>query len=203
MLKTHIEDILAKIKSRFNELFLSCTKINLSDIANITMGQSPESRFYNDNGEGMPFFQGKADYGDKYTTVNHWTTSWTKTAVKGSVLMSVRAPVGPVNIANTDCCIGRGLCAINSKSGKSNNEFLYNALNNMEDEIVTNGKDGSTFKSINKEQVFGLLVPNASIELQNMFSAFVKLIDKLKFNCQQRIKLYQELLDKKMDEYFG
>lgn len=191
------------IKSRFNEVFSRFPKIKLSNIANITMGQSPESKFYNDKGIGMPFFQGKADYGDKYTVVKHYSKKGNKVAKKGSILMSVRAPVGPVNIANCDCYIGRGLCSIEAKKEFSNNEFIYNALNNMQDEIVNNGKDGSTFKSINKEQVYELLLPKAPFKLQDNFSKFVEQVDKLKFNCQQLIKLYQELLDKKMDEYFS
>ena len=172
----------ALIKSRFNEMFSSFPKVELHELANIIMGQSPKSSAYNDDGNGIPFFlQGKADYGEKYTTVNHYTKSWNKEAKKGYVLMSVRAPVGPVNIASCDCAIGRGLCSMNAKPARANNEFLYNALNSMQQEIVLSGKDGSTFASINKDQVFQLLLPNAPINLQNKFSDFVHHIDKLKF----------------------
>lgn len=163
-------------------MFSSFPKVELHELANIIMGQSPESSAYNDDGNGIPFFQGKADYGEKYTTVNHYTKSWNKEAKKGYVLMSVRAPVGPVNIASCDCAIGRGLCAMNAKPARANNEFLYNALNSMQQEIVLSGKDGSTFASINKDQVFQLLLPNAPINLQNKFSDFVHHIDKLKFS---------------------
>lgn len=184
-------------------MFSSFPKVELHELANIIMGQSPESSAYNDDGIGIPFFQGKADYGEKYTTVNHYTKTWNKEAKKGYVLMSVRAPVGPVNIALCDCAIGRGLCAMNAKPARANNEFLYNALNSMQQEIVLSGKDGSTFASINKDQVFQLLLPNAPINLQNKFSDFVHHIDKSKFVVQQQIKDLQELLDKKMDEYFS
>jgi len=187
-------------KSRFNEMFSAFSKVELSQISQIIMGQSPESTAYNDDGIGLPFFQGKADYGEKYTIVNHYTKKWNKEAKKGYVLMSVRAPVGPVNIASTDCAIGRGLCAMNAKPNKANNEFLYNALNSMQQEIVLSGKDGSTFAAINKDQVYKLLLPEAPIELQNEFSEFVHRIDKLKFNVQKRIEKYKELLNKKMDE---
>ena len=183
-------------------MFKKYEKVELHTIANITMGQSPESSSYNDEGRGIPFFQGKGDYGDKYTIVKHYTTNHKKIVKKNSVLMSVRAPVGPVNIANVDCCIGRGLCSINSIFGKTNNEFIYNALNSMQDEIIEKGI-GSTFKAINKEDIFNLLIPNAPINEQNQFSNFVEEIDKLKFNVQKEIKDLQELLDKKMQEYFS
>ena len=145
------------------------------------MGQSPESSSYNDKGDGIPFFQGKADYGDKYTIVNHYTTKPTKIAKQNSVLMSVRAPVGPVNIANVKCCIGRGLCSIDALEGITNNEFLYNALSAMKDEISSKGT-GSTFNSINKNDVYNLMVPNAPIDEQNLFSEYAQLIDKSKFD---------------------
>lgn len=184
-------------------MFSAFPKVELSQISQIIMGQSPESTAYNDDGIGLPFFQGKADYGEKYTVVKHYTKKWNKEAKRGYVLMSVRAPVGPVNIASTDCAIGRGLCAMNAKPNKANNEFLYNALNSMQQEIVLSGKDGSTFAAINKDQVYKLLLPQAPIELQNDFSEFVHHVDKLKFNVQKRIEKYKELLNKKMDEYFN
>ena len=168
------------IKSQFIEQFDKYEKIELHLIADIVMGQSPESSSYNDEGNGVPFFQGKGDYGEKYTIVKHYTTSPKKLAQKNSVLMSVRAPVGPVNIANVECCIGRGLCSINGKEGKTNNEFLYNALSAMQDEISGKGV-GSTFNAINKDDIYKLLIPNAPIDKQNEFSDIAKQIDKSKF----------------------
>lgn len=162
-------------------MFSAYPKVELCELADIIMGQSPESSAYNDDGNGIPFFQGKADYGEKYTIVNHYTKKWNKEAKKGYVLMSVRAPVGPVNIASTDCAIGRGLCAMNAKPTKANNEFLFNALNNMQDEIMHSGKDGSTFSAINKDQVYKLPLPEAPIKLQDDFSKFASEVDKLKF----------------------
>lgn len=166
-------------------MFENYNKIELSNVAIIMMGQSPNSSSYNDESNGMPFFQGKADYGEKYTIIKHYTTDPKKIASKDSVLMSVRAPVGPVNIANTDCCIGRGLCSINGIIGKTNNEFLYNVLNAMQDEITAKGS-GSTFKAINKDDVYKLLVPDAPIKEQNKFSAFAHQIDKSKFITHSR-----------------
>ena len=168
------------VKSRFIEMFGNCEKAELYTMSNIIMGQSPDSSSYNDDGDGLPFFQGKGDYGEKFTIVKHFTTSPKKIAKKGSVLMSVRAPVGPVNIASVDCCIGRGLCSINAVKEKTNNEFLYNALNTMQDEISGKG-NGSTFSAINKDDVYKLMIPLAQISKQDNFSEFVKLIDKSKF----------------------
>lgn len=190
------------IKSKFNEMFSEYDRCKLCDIADITMGQSPSSSAYNDEGEGLPFFQGKADFGKKQTVVRHYSKEWTKTAKAGDVLMSVRAPVGPVNIASVDCCIGRGLCAINSKKGKANNEFLFNALSVMEDEISGMGT-GSTFKAITKENVYNILLPSAPIQLQNDFSDYSHKIDDLKAEIQKCVSFLEELLNKKMNEFFG
>lgn len=165
------------VKSRFMEMFTNVDKRKLSEMAEIIMGQSPDSKSYNESGNGVPFFQGKGDFGEKYTKIGHWTTSPTKTAKLNDVLMSVRAPVGPVNIASTDCCIGRGLCAIRAENGLTNSEFLYNALKVMEPEIALMG-NGSTFKAINKKDVYSLLIPVASTQSQESFSKFASLIDK-------------------------
>ncbi len=168
------------VKSQFIEMFDKYDRIELYKIANIIMGQSPDSKSYNDEKNGLPFYQGKADYGEKYTITRHWTSMPTKIAKKGDVLMSVRAPVGPLNIASCDCCIGRGLCSINSNTNYTNNEFIYCALNAIQDHIASLGT-GSTFKAINKLDIYNLLLPNAPIELQNKFADFVQQIDKSKY----------------------
>ena len=84
----------------------------LGEICDINMGQSPPSSTYNTNKDGLPFFQGKAEFSDLYPVPNKWCSQPKKEAEKGSILISVRAPVGDVNIANRHCCIGRGLAAI-------------------------------------------------------------------------------------------
>lgn len=200
--KKQIEELDELIKSQFVEMFKDSKKIKLCEMANITMGQSPDSSSYNDNGEGLPFFQGKADYGEKYTIVRQWTSKPSKLANNGDVLMSVRAPVGPVNISSCDCCIGRGLCAISAKDGITNNEFIYNSLNAIQDEISLMGT-GSTFKAITKNDVFSIEIPFASIELQNKFAEFVKQIDKQKFEIQKNLEEMQKLQESLMNKYFG
>ena len=104
--------------------------IKLSDISTIIMGQSPNSDTYNEIGEGVPFFQGKADFGRVNPKVRMYCSKPTKLAEVSDILMSVRAPVGDVNIANEQCCIGRGLCAIRG-SIDINNKFLYYYLITM------------------------------------------------------------------------
>jgi type I restriction enzyme S subunit len=85
---------------------------HVEDIAHLEMGQSPSSEFYNQGREGLPFYQGKADFGKINPTPRHWCTAPTKLAQDGDILISVRAPVGPTNIATEACCIGRGLAAL-------------------------------------------------------------------------------------------
>ena len=84
----------------------------LDEVCSINMGQSPESSTYNETGEGVPFFQGNADFGIIHPTVRIWCTSPTKIAHSEDILVSVRAPIGALNIADIDCCIGRGLAAL-------------------------------------------------------------------------------------------
>ena len=87
----------------------------LNDIANIVMGQSPPGSSYNENGEGVIFYQGCTDFGNRFPTIRKFTTQPTRYAKEGDILLSVRAPVGTLNIAKEDCCVGRGLAALNSK----------------------------------------------------------------------------------------
>jgi len=122
----------------------------LSSKANVNMGQSPKSEYYNQNKEGEKFLQGIRTFGDKYPTFDTYTSKTTKKGTAGSVLFSVRAPVGEVNVTRDDLCIGRGLSAINMKNG--NNEFLYYLLKNFKSRIL-NFENGSVFGSINGQQI--------------------------------------------------
>jgi len=88
------------------------SRVRLPEITEITMGQSPPGSTYNSKGQGLPFFQGKVDFGERYPTPRVWCTQPKKTANAGDVLISVRAPVGPTNVADRKCIIGRGLAAL-------------------------------------------------------------------------------------------
>ncbi|HRX62037.1 MAG TPA: restriction endonuclease subunit S [Candidatus Competibacter sp.] len=126
----------------------------IGNYCEVIAGQSPEGKFYNSDGIGMPFYQGKKDFGDKFIKApTTWTSETTKTARKGDILMSVRAPVGPINFATEAVCIGRGLAAIRSK-GQLDGDFLFYQLLHLQPEIA--GKEGAVFASINKSEIGSL-----------------------------------------------
>ncbi len=122
------------------------TETSLADECEIILGQSPPSSSYNETGDGLPFYQGMADFGDIYPKLRKWCDEPTKTAIKDDVLMSVRAPVGPVNMAAVRCCIGRGVAAIRP-SASILPKFLFYYLLNEEKSIASKGT-GSTFQAI-------------------------------------------------------
>lgn len=128
----------------------------LDEIAYIVMGQSPPGSSYNENGDGQPFFQGKTEFGDVHPTVRKYTTAGTKFAKAGDILMSVRAPVGPTNIADIDCVIGRGLAAIRAKTVVSQS-YLRWSLKHLEIDIQSKGT-GTTFDAITGETLRGTFV---------------------------------------------
>ena len=169
------------VKSQFIEMFTDTPKGKLSDIATITMGQSPDGKTYNTDGNGMPFYQGKTEFGDLYIgDATTWTTAPSRIAEANDVLMSVRAPVGSTNVATKTCCLGRGLAGIRPIEGKSTTMFILYSMRSIEDDIENMGV-GSTFKAINKDVVYNLPIPIASIELQNRFVALAEQSDKSKF----------------------
>ena len=168
--------------------------VELKSIANVTMGQSPKSEFYNDNFEGMPFLQGNKTFGDKYPSFELYTTSIKKVAEKNSVLMSVRAPVGDLNIAQEDICIGRGVCGLQMKKG--DNEFLYYLLKANISHLI-NKESGTVFGSINKNDIetFEVTLPEDSEDQQKILT-ILKNIDKKIEVCKDLNKnLYGILLN--------
>jgi type I restriction enzyme S subunit len=136
----------------------------LGDVCEVIAGQSPEGKFYNAEAKGMPFYQGKKDFGDKFIEApTTWTTQTTKIAKEGDILMSVRAPVGPVNFATDEVCIGRGLAAIRS-SDELNRDFLFYQLWHLQPEIA--GREGAVFASINKAEIEALPLAYAPLAEQ-------------------------------------
>ena len=126
----------------------------IGDVCEVIAGQSPQGKFYNAEGKGMPFYQGKKDFGEKFIEApTTWTTQTTKIAREGDILMSVRAPVGPVNFATGEICIGRGLAAIRS-SDELNRDFLFYQLWHLQPDIA--GREGAVFASINKAEIEAL-----------------------------------------------
>jgi type I restriction enzyme S subunit len=120
--------------------------IELGKVCKISMGQSPPSEYYNHEGHGTPFLQGVKAFGNKYPKYDTWVTKPLKVAKKGEVLFSVRAPVGEVNIAKTDVCIGRGLASISG----SNNEFIFYLLRAFREKII-NRQTGTVFGAVGRE----------------------------------------------------
>ena len=159
-------------------------KVKLEECANINMGQSPISSSYNINGDGIPFYQGNADFGELYPKLRYFCNKPIKIANEKDLLLSVRAPIGKINIAKTSCCIGRGLCAITPKRDIILQKYLYYILKYKEDEFNSKGT-GSTFKAINKKQILEtmLLLPNIDIQKN--------IILKLE-NCEKLLKLKKE-----------
>lgn len=138
--------------------------VSLGDVCEVIAGQSPEGQYYNEKGQGTPFYQGKTDFTDKYLgEPTYWTTKETKIAEKNDILMSVRAPVGPVNIATQRVCIGRGLAAIRS-TDKVLMPYVFSLLKNMQKDIKGNG--GAVFDSINKNAIEALKIPLPPLEIQ-------------------------------------
>jgi type I restriction enzyme S subunit len=130
-------------------------EVTVQDTATVIAGQSPSGEYYNDTGDGTPFYQGKADFGDVFINPpTKWTTQVTKLALENDILMSVRAPVGALNVSNQEICIGRGLAAIRAKGYCW---FLYYLLLQANHLFVGNG--GSVFDSITKSQIESIQIP--------------------------------------------
>lgn len=182
-------------------MFKNSETLRLDQIAEVTMGQSPDSSSYNSVGKGIPFYQGKTEFTDKYIgQPSTWCTSPTRIAKENDILMSVRAPVGNVNIATEECCIGRGLSSIRPQNG-FNSEFIFEALEQKKEELE-NKATGSTFKAINKDIVLSIQIPNTSISIQKEYSNFVKQIDKSKFLLQQILEKLELLKKSRFIEMF-
>ncbi|MDE0178248.1 MAG: restriction endonuclease subunit S, partial [Gammaproteobacteria bacterium] len=139
--------------------------VALAEIAAITAGQSPPGSTYNEDGAGLPFFQGKADFGETHPTARKWCTAPKKIAEAGDILISVRAPVGPTNIAAERCCIGRGLAAIRPDDKVALPDFVHWVLKYREPELAAKGI-GSTFTAIGQKDLRSLLVPLPPLDEQ-------------------------------------
>ena len=152
----------------------------IGSTAYVEMGQSPPSEHYNRTGHGIPFFQGKADFGKRYPTARYWCTQPKKYAAPGDILISVRAPVGPTNVASEQCCIGRGLAALRPHNG-IDRYYLLHCLEAVEHVLAALGF-GTTFVAINKNQLTGFVIPLPPLAEQHRIVAKV---DELMALCDQ------------------
>ena len=180
----------------------------LGSIAEIIAGQSPLSKTYNEDGIGLPFFQGKADFQDKYPKAKTWcTSSKRKEAVQGDILISVRAPVGSVNICDQLSIIGRGLSAIRPLEG-INGEYLYYFFKSNEGKIANLGT-GSTFKAITQEILKKIQIPipikdgNPFIDEQIRIASLLNKVESLIAKRKKSIEDLDELLKSTFLEIFG
>jgi type I restriction enzyme S subunit len=168
---------------------------SVQDIAEIIMGQSPPSATYNKDEIGLPFFQGKAEFTDLHPVAEKWCSEPNKIAINNDILLSVRAPVGTTNIADRECCIGRGLAAIRYLH---DHKFIYYYFRSIEQELDKKGT-GTTFRAIS-----GDIVKNTKLALpplpeqhrivakiEELFSSLDKGIESLK-TAQQQLKIYRQ-----------
>ncbi|AUR52354.1 restriction endonuclease subunit S [Aquella oligotrophica] len=146
----------------------------LGEEFNITMGQSPVGSSYNESKEGMIFFQGRTDFGTRFPSIRLFTTEPKRIAKKFDILLSVRAPVGDINIALQDCCIGRGLAAINAE----NKSYCYYKLQFLQQQFNIYNGTGTVFGAINKDQLHGLSVVIAAQNVVRNFEDVVSKIDE-------------------------
>lgn len=146
----------------------------LEDIAEITMGQSPAGNSLNENREGMMFYQGSSDFGFRFPSIRVFTTEPKRLAVANSVLFSVRAPVGDINVAKEECCIGRGVASIKSKYG--HDSYLFYAMKSLHKLFDSFDGEGTVFGSINKKTLSAIqiLLPSDGIveQFNNIASSF-------------------------------
>ncbi len=173
-------------------------EVRLGEVADVNMGQSPKSIYYNNLGEGTKFLQGNRTFGRMYPTFDTYTTKVTKLVSKGDILFTVRAPVGNMNIANDNLCIGRGIAGIR---GKENHKFLYYSLiyNN---ELLKTAENGTTYGSVNKSDLenFKFLIPD--LETQEKIADVLSTYDELIENNNRRIEILEKMAEEIYKEWF-
>jgi type I restriction enzyme M protein len=147
--------------------------ISLRDVAEVIAGQSPPGDSYNEAGDGMPFYQGKTEFGDIFIGApTRWTLNPLRVAEAGDILMSVRAPVGPVNFSTLRICIGRGLAAIKPMTDRVEPMYLFRLLRSLEGEII--GDVGAAFASINRDDIETIQFPLPPLDFQRAVVAEIE-----------------------------
>lgn len=165
----------------------------LSDIADITMGQSPSGSSYNEESIGTIFFQGRAEFGFRFPTVRLFTTEPKRMACANDTLMSVRAPVGDLNVAHTDCCIGRGLAAIHSKT--NHQSFVLYTMFSLKKQLDVFNGEGTVFGSINRNSLNEMPILIPSDEKLDEFEGIVAPMDTAIRNNYDEICRLEQIRD--------
>lgn len=173
----------------------------LGEVCDVIAGQSPKSENYNEKGEGLPFYQGRTDFGDTYLKKsNNYTSQITKISKLGDVVMSVRAPVGPVNLTPFDICIGRGLCAIRPKKDIILNYIFYYLMSHQE---IIIGNSGAIFDSINKEQIEKLIISIPPIEIQQSIVERIESERQIIEGNKKLIEIYTQKIQDRINKIWG
>ena len=162
----------------------------LSKIAVLTMGQSPAGTTYNETGKGLPFYQGRTDFGFRFPKKRIYCSAPTRIAEKGDILISVRAPVGDLNMANETCCIGRGVASIRSNISKDS--FLYYAMLSAQTQFDVFNTEGTVFGSINRKDLssFSILTP-----IEQLVKEFNNIIGNFDLKIEENLKQIQTLTE--------
>ena len=176
-------------------------EVKLGEIADINMGQSPQSQFYNLDGDGLPFFQGVTEFGEMFPKIKQWTSKVTKVAEPGDILFSVRAPVGRVNYSKEKICIGRGLASMRSKEKLLNQNYLFYLLKNEENNLISQS-GGSIYDSINKDKLNDFDVSIPTVDTQKQIADVLSTYDDLIENNTKRIKILEQIAQAIYKEWF-
>lgn len=184
---------------KYSLIFKDSHKIPLSQITSIIMGQSPSGSSLNENMDGIIFYQGRTDFGFRYPTVRLYTNEPKRIAKKGDVLLSVRAPVGDINIAQSDCCIGRGIAAISSNC----NSFIYYALLSQRSDFDVYNNAGTIFGSINKDALSNFAIPASNWDEVQEFLSYASKIDLAIEQNTLKIEKCKELKNLYLKKFFG
>lgn len=165
----------------------------LSDLADITMGQSPSGSSYNEDGIGTIFFQGRAEFGARFPSIRLYTTEPKRMAYANDTLMSVRAPVGDLNVAHTNCCIGRGLAAIHSKT--NHQSFVLYTMFSLKKQLDVFNGEGTVFGSINKDSLSAMPIIIPPSAIMDEFESIVAPMDLMIRNNYDEICRLQSIRD--------
>ncbi len=174
----------------------------LTEYCTLNMGQSPDSKTYNTQGNGLPFYQGNADFGETHPVTRVWCSAPVKVAEDGDILISVRAPIGAMNMAVERCCIGRGLAALTPIRNKCSKQFLYYALQSKVDSLIAQGT-GSTFKAISKKVLEATCIPSYSTIEQEQIAETIGHIDNTIAARRNQLALLDQLVKSRFIELFG
>lgn len=177
----------------FENPFLQTTSGTLKDIAEITMGQSPSGSSYNEEGHGEVFYQGRAEFGFRFPSRRLFTTEPKRMAAAGDVLLSVRAPVGDLNMAYERCCIGRGLGAIHSRNDCQS--FVLYTMFALRPQLDVYNGEGTVFGSINRNALNDMPIDIPSDDAIAAFEAVVRPMDDMIRANYEEICRLQDLRD--------